>query len=148
MRLSDYLVRLPEADQTALLNELTLGYGRLSLAVRLHRDDPPAATMLGTLAAAYASLHAALAILDPDAAAVDGPAPRVGRNDALPPDWQALVGGMHREAVGGLLEMGVEMARDALTATRADADVTVISALVADALYMLTNARNDALGTV
>ena len=66
--------------------------------------------------------------------------------DALPPDWPTLVRGDQRETIGALLEMGAEMARDALAATVADADVSAISTLVADALHLLTNARNDALG--
>ncbi len=144
---SDYLATLPHAEQTALTNDLTLGAGRVRLATSLHHDGTPAVRMLGTLAAAYASLRAALALLDPDALDDDGPAPRAVPEDALPPDWPALLAGADREAVGALLAMGAEMARDAVAATTADADVTVISALVADALYMLTNARNDALGS-
>ena len=147
MRFSNYLATLPEAKQTALRNELTIGSGRLSLAVHLHRDDPPAAKMLGSLAAAYASLHDALLILDPDAVDDGGLAPRAVPEDAPAPASPALVGGTQRDAVGGLLAMGAEMARDAVAATVADADVTVVRALVADAVYLLTNVRNDALGT-
>ena len=144
---SDYLATLPAAEQRTLLNELTLGSGYVRLTTRLHRDGSPAVKMLGTLAAAYVSLHAALLTLDPDAADDGGSAPRVVPQDALPPDWPSLVAGSHREAVGGLLEMAAEMVRDALAATAADADVTVVSVLLADALYLLTNVRNDALGT-
>jgi len=132
MRFSDYFATLPALQQTVLSDELTLGYGRLALAARLHREHPAAATMLGTLAAAYVSLRAALALLDPDADR--GPALRAGPADALPPDWPALLSGTRREVVGALLEMGSEMARDAVAATMADAEVTVISTLVADAL--------------
>ena len=146
MRFSDYLTMLPDADQTALTNDLTLGYGRLGLAARLHREAVHTATMLGTLAAAYASLRAALLVLDPDAAPESPPAPAVAV-DALPPDWHALVVDGQQEIICALLTMAVEMARDAVAATLADADVAVVRRLVGDALHMLRNVREDTLGT-
>src|SRR5215212_10547478 len=115
MRFSDYLIALPEADQRALPVDLALGYGRLQLAERLHRESPPAAAMLGLLGAAHAALRAAQATLDPGAPTDDGPAP-AAPTDALPPSWDALMGEGQGDIVGALLAMAAEMARDAVAA--------------------------------
>ncbi len=149
MRFSDYLATLPDAEQSVLTNNLTLGYGRVALAARLQQQDTPrTGTMLGTLAAAHVSLRAALTALDPGATDGDRPAPQTGAADVLPPDWATLVGDGQWEAVAGLLAMAAEMTRDAVAATLADADVAVVRDLVGDALYLLTTVRDDALGTV
>ena len=148
MRFSDYLRTLPEADQTTLPVQLTLGYGRLQLAERLHRDRPTAATMLGTLGAAHAALRSALAILDrgaPDPALDVAPAPTVP-TDALPPRWDALVGDGQHEAVGALIAMASEMARDAVRAIQGDAEFMDVRTLVRDALLLLADVRDETLG--
>ena len=144
---SQYLGALPEAERRALPVDLTLGCGWLQFAERLHRGSSPStATMLGRLGTAHAALHAALAILDRDAAPDDGRVPTTPP-DALPTSWDALVGDGGRDIVGALVAMAAEMARDAVAAIEADADVAIVRVLVRDALAMLADARDDALGT-
>ena len=143
---NDYLGALPEAERRALPVDLTLGCGWLQVAERLHRDSPSAAAMLGRLGIAHAALHAALAILDPAAAPDAGRAPPTPP-DTLPSGWDALVGDGRRDVVGALVAIAAEMARDAVAAISADADVAIVRVLVRDALDMLGKARDDALGT-
>src|SRR5215208_749666 len=148
MRFRDYLTTLPAAEQTALPDALTLGYGRLQFAALRHQDNPSTAAMLGTLATAHAALRAALAILDrhaPHPTLDAAPAPSEP-TDALPPRWEVLVGDGALAAVGELLDMAAVRARDAVRAIQADAEVATVRTLVHDALLLLADVRDASLG--
>jgi hypothetical protein len=146
MRFSEFLAGLDPEVHVTLLNDLTVGYGRVALAVRLHRQDPTSVAMLSALAAAHASLHAALTVLDPSDPADDEPVASTASVLALPARWETLVAGAPPDAIEAWLQVADEKARDALTASRLDADVDGICALMRDALHAIATIRDDALG--
>ena len=144
MRFSAYLARQTPEAQRALADDLTLGLGRVALAARLHCHDPRTRTMLGTLAGAYAALHAALAALGDDVEH-GSPPPAPTPVDALPADWETVVARAGPEAVGTWLQMATEMARDVALAAVQDAEVSVVRELLRHTLHALATVRDDAL---
>ena len=145
MRFGEYLATLTPDAQRAVIDDLTLGAGRVALAARLHVADPQATTMLGTLAAAYTALHAALEALG-DAVEQDSPPTARTPADRLTERWAAMVARAGPEVVGTWLQMAAEMTRDAAAAAAQDADVSVVRELLRHALDALATVRDDALG--
>ena len=144
MHFHEYLTCLTPALQRALSNDLTVRCGRVAFALRLHYENPRTTVMLGTLAAAHAALQAALTTIDPAAAAGRLPAPTMSLA-ALPRCWAVLLAGTDAAVVEAWLQMASELAQDAVAATRADTDLTVVRDRVAETLDALATVRDDAL---
>ncbi len=146
MRVGHYLRGLSPEAQDAIINDLIGGAGWTALAARRHTSDPSAAVQLGTIAAAYAMLRAALESLGERDGAAAPPAVSPA-DDWLPEHWSDLIASVGTEPVGTWLQMAAEMARDAVVAVRQDADIDAVRDLLRDALETLTSVRDDALGT-
>lgn len=146
MHFSEYVAGMTPDAQQALTNDLTIGLGRVTLAGRLHQRDPRTLTMLATLAGGYAVLRAALTALGGDA---DDPLPPESATPvaALPEHWAAIVAPARTEALSGLLQIAVEMARDAVLAATEDADVSTVRGLLHDTLDVLITVRDETLCT-
>lgn len=146
MRLSEYLRAFPSTVETALANHLTTGFGRITLAMRMHRNRPRTVEMLDMLAVAHSNLRDALAILITDADPAGEPTVQAIATTTLPRNWDTLVSGDNRDVIAGLIGMALEMTRDAAAAMVADAEVETIRELVRNALELLSDIRDDALG--
>jgi hypothetical protein len=85
-------------------------------------------------------------VLDPAHPAEVTPVPHPVSDDSLPAHWQTLVADRVPEVVDAWLQMAGEMARDAVAATKWDADLADLRELVRDALRAITTVRDDALG--
>ncbi len=145
MRFSDYLDSLSPDARWSLTVDLTLGCGRVALAARLHRRGAHTGALLGAVAIGYVSLHAALAVLDPDGWADTTSPARTGCTDALPSRWEALLTGHVQAVVMAYLLMAAEAAHDVITETTADADIIAVRDCLQAAVAALAVVRDDAL---
>ena len=143
MRFWDHVAGLSPAGQLALVTDLTLGCGHLTLAGRLHQDGGRTVVVLGSLAAAHRSLAAALRALDSaSAAGADaGAAYRPALADALPRLWRDVVEGAPPEVGRAWLQLARPAAGDAARAALDDADIADVGAGLEQALGALAAVR-------
>jgi DNA-binding FrmR family transcriptional regulator len=90
MRVREHLDAMPPEDQRRLLNQLTVGCGRVLRTARLVLTDAPCGTILDTLTAAQASLASVAAQLTGTGVvpAADGRAAGDSRAGLRPLGWQ------------------------------------------------------------
>lgn len=141
MRFRDYLDSLRPSDQERLINLLTLGSGRLALALRLIQRDR-SLTEIGELLAAQTALRTAARILvqQPGMASIGSATPPPG-TPRPGVHWQAFILRLtepQRSQVLDELDAGVDAARRAGELALADDELTAVSGQLQRALQALT----------
>jgi hypothetical protein len=132
MRLREQLDAIPPADQQQLLNQLTLGCGRLAQAARLVLADAPCGRILDTLTAAQAPLAGVAAQLDGSAvpAPPDRGAPSGARTGLRALSWQEFLATQPPADATVLradLEAMAHQTRELIRAVQADAEAAHVT---------------------
>ncbi len=144
MRFSDYLTALPAATQTALITDLTLGCGRVTLAARLLEAESPPNRVLGSLTAAYHDLHALHRKLGMAASSSRGAARWDVTGAHLPAGWQDQLAAQPPAVLSAWLAAAAARVHDLGTAVGADVELGVIHAMLSDLLRTLATLPDPA----
>jgi hypothetical protein len=137
MRFSDYLAALPPAAQTALTNDLTVGCGRVTLALRLLESESPPSSVINSLTAAYYDLHISSLTLGLAAPRrTDATRWEVPRTH-LPPGWGDDLATLTPAVLITRLAATNALVHALGTAITADDELAVLQTLLSDLLRVL-----------
>ena len=145
MRWNEHVAGLADEAAATLLNDLTLGAGRIAFAVRLLDANAETQAVLDSVAGAYRALRRARAVLAPyGGAESDGGDLDLipGTSQSLP--WQAFLGRLDRaegERLLTLLQEAVQHTRQAGLLVLDDGELEPISLHVVGAVAALSQAR-------
>ena len=145
MRWNGHVAGLADEAAASLLNDLTLGSGRISFAVRLLSANAETQAVLDSVAGAYRALRRARAVLAGEAAhpaLADEPHPLPHTAPSMP--WQDFLGLLDRaegEWVLMLLQEAVQHTRHAGLQVLDDAELEPIGLHVVGAVAALAQAR-------
>jgi hypothetical protein len=143
---SDHLRRLPATEETRLVNLLTLGFGQLTLAVRLGTQNALVAAVLGALTAAADLLRGSQRLLAP--AGLMEAEPELATPVVSGVRWQpflvSLAAAEQDALLGGLLRV-VEQAQQAGALILADQSLATVTAQLDQLEAGLAGSRQELL---
>ena len=145
MRWTEHVADVGDEAAASLLNDLTLGSGRISFAVRLLSANAETQAVLDSVAGAYRALRRARAVLAGEAAQPverEGLDPVPGTSPSMP--WQDCMGLFDRaegERLLMLLQEAVQHTRCAGLQVLDDAELEPICLHVVGAVAALAQAR-------
>ena len=145
MRWTEHVAGVGDEAAASLLNDLTLGSGRISFAVRLLSADAEAQVVLDSVAGAYRALRRARAVLAGEAAhpaVADEPDPVSAMSQPLPwRDFLSLLDHSEGERLLLLLQEAVHHTRQAGLRVLDDAELEPICLHIVGAVAALAQAR-------